>query len=111
GAALASKEKLETSDSNVITPGTQFMSVLSVALHKRSWNEARVGHASLKTDSPSVSHGTTFKAVVQPDLTYLSLLIEKIAGKLINGVILSCVFLRCFGMVEIVIYLYTSICI
>ncbi|GJU05193.1 hypothetical protein Tco_1121623 [Tanacetum coccineum] len=38
---------------------------------RRSWNEARVGQASLKTDSPSVSQGTTFKAVVQPDLTYL----------------------------------------
>ncbi|GJW62909.1 hypothetical protein Tco_0112244 [Tanacetum coccineum] len=38
---------------------------------KESWNEARVRHASLKTDSPSVSQGTTFKAVVQPDLTYL----------------------------------------
>ncbi|GKF18597.1 hypothetical protein Tco_0063515 [Tanacetum coccineum] len=38
---------------------------------KRSWNEARVGHASLKTDSPSVSQGTTFKDVVQPDLTNL----------------------------------------
>ncbi|GJX77663.1 hypothetical protein Tco_0324474 [Tanacetum coccineum] len=33
----------------------------------RSWNEARVRHASLKTDSPSVSQGTTFKAVVQPE--------------------------------------------
>ncbi|GKF71463.1 hypothetical protein Tco_0207577, partial [Tanacetum coccineum] len=28
-------------------------------------------HASLKTDSPSVAQGTTFKAVVQPDLTNL----------------------------------------
>ncbi|GJZ22472.1 glutathione S-transferase T3-like protein [Tanacetum coccineum] len=36
-------------------------------MSKRSWNEARVRHASLKTDSPSVSQGTTFKAVVQPE--------------------------------------------
>nr|GEZ20529.1 hypothetical protein [Tanacetum cinerariifolium] len=41
---------------------------LMVESGKRSWNEARVGHASLKTDSPSVSQGTTFKAVVQSDL-------------------------------------------
>ncbi|GJS99927.1 (S)-coclaurine N-methyltransferase-like protein [Tanacetum coccineum] len=39
--------------------------------NKRSWNEAHVGHVSLKTDSPSISQGTTFKAVVQPDLTNL----------------------------------------
>ncbi|GKA76675.1 hypothetical protein Tco_0783136 [Tanacetum coccineum] len=31
----------------------------------------RVGHVSLKTDSSFVSQGTTFKAVVQPDLTNL----------------------------------------
>ncbi|GJV57439.1 hypothetical protein Tco_1458444 [Tanacetum coccineum] len=47
-------------------------------ISKRSWNEARVGHASLKTDSPSVSHGTTFKAVVQPDLTNLPEISRKI---------------------------------
>nr|GEU77674.1 RNA-directed DNA polymerase, eukaryota [Tanacetum cinerariifolium] len=36
--------------------------------NKRSWNEARVGHDSL---SPFVSQGTTFKAVVHPDLRNL----------------------------------------